>query len=101
MPEDQLIATCYGLYVIINDEHDEPGELWLTVYNKEYFNLFGVLPQEKRFLEKDIYKSVPLVLSFGITLDFRDTIQFKTDASLLKSIYRYRVQFVLLLDTKL
>ena len=63
-PIDQLPLACEGMYVINTDEHDEPGELWVAVYNKEYFDSYGLPPTDKRllkFLGSDfVYNNVPL-----------------------------------------
>ena len=61
---DQLPTICDGMYVINTDEQDKPGEHWLAVYNKEYFDSFGFPPQDKRaidFLETNVmYNCVSL-----------------------------------------
>lgn len=63
-PMDELPSSCDGMYVINTDDHDEPGEHWVAVYNKEYFDSFGVPPQDKRLIDflgpNVIYNSVPL-----------------------------------------
>lgn len=63
-PIDQLPSSCNGMYVINTDEHDEPGEHWLAVYNKEYFDSYGLPPLDRRiiqFLGSDVmYNTVHL-----------------------------------------
>ena len=50
-PMDMLPSKCEGMYVINTDEHDEPGEHWVAVYNNEYFDSFGLPPQDDRILQ--------------------------------------------------
>ena len=61
---DQLPSYQPGMYVINTDERDEPGEHWLAVYNKEFFDSYGNPPMDNRivkFLGPDYtYNAVPL-----------------------------------------
>ena len=61
---DQLPATCHGMYVVNTDEQDKPGEHWLAVYNKEYFDSYGLPPQDERMIDflgsNVVYNAVPL-----------------------------------------
>ena len=63
-PVNRLPKSCEGMYVINTDEHDQPGEHWVAVYNKEYFDSFGVSPLDSRiidFMDSTIqYNCVPL-----------------------------------------
>ena len=43
-PVDKLPEWQPGAYVINTDKHNEPGEHWLAVYNKEFFNSSGEPP---------------------------------------------------------
>ena len=45
-PVDKLPKWKPGAYVINTDKHDEPGEHWLAVYNKEFFNSSGEPPHD-------------------------------------------------------
>ena len=50
-PVDQLPSVCNGMYVINTDEQDKPGDHWLAVYNKEYFDSYGYPPQNRRIID--------------------------------------------------
>ena len=45
---DVLPESCVGMYVINTDEHDQPGQHWVAVYNDEYFDSFGLPPLDQR-----------------------------------------------------
>jgi len=51
-PIDRLPTIEPGYYIINTENHDEPGEHWLVVYNDngqiEYFDSFGRPPLDKR-----------------------------------------------------
>ena len=61
---DQLPATCHGMYVVNANEQEKPGEHWLAVNDKEYFDLYGLPPQDERLIEMlgsyVVYNAVPL-----------------------------------------
>ena len=61
---DQLPSWQPGAYVVNTDEQDKPGEHWVAVYQKEYFDSYGLPPLDTRlidFLENDYqYNKVPL-----------------------------------------
>ena len=67
-----------GAFVINTDNHDEPGEHWLVVYNDngyvEYFDSFGRPPLDKRlksFLGNDYkYNKTELQLLFSNACGF-------------------------------
>jgi len=63
-PVDKLPLICDGMYVINTDEHDEPGEHWIAVYNKEYFDSYGIPPQDRRIVSfigtNAMFNAVPL-----------------------------------------
>ena len=61
---NMLPKTCEGMYVINTDDHDQPGEHWVAVYNNEYFDSFGVPPLDPRIRDfmgsTIIHNCVPL-----------------------------------------
>ena len=63
-PVDMLPKSCDGMYVINTDEHDQPGEHWVAVYNDEYFDSFGFPPLDPRIRDfmgsTIIHNDVPL-----------------------------------------
>lgn len=71
---DRLPPFQPGMYVINTDEHDQPGKHWLAVYNHEYFDSFGLPPQDVRledFLGTNyIYNTVALQLPFSNACGF-------------------------------
>ena len=71
---DQLSSVCDGMYVINSDEQDKPGEHWLAVYNKEYFDSYGFPPQDKRIIdflgENVVYNCVGLQHLFSNACGF-------------------------------
>lgn len=44
-----------GAYVVNTDEHDKPGKHWVAIYvtrrRTEYFDSYGLPPQDKRLVE--------------------------------------------------
>ena len=74
---DQLPKMVKGMYVINTDNHNEPGEHWVAVYCHdyvEYFDSYGLLPQDVRlfeFLGKDfVYNNVALQLPMSNACGF-------------------------------
>ena len=61
---DQLPSWEPGAYVVNTDEQDKPGEHWVAVFDKEYFDSYGLPPLDARlidFLENDYeYNNVQL-----------------------------------------
>ena len=61
---DQLPLTCDGMVVVNTDEHDQPGEHWIAVYDNEYFDSYGLPPEDERlwtFIGSNVvYDNVPL-----------------------------------------
>ena len=43
---DQLPTTCHDMYIMYTDEQDKPGEHWLALYDKEYFDSYGLPTQD-------------------------------------------------------
>ena len=51
---DCLPTLQRGAYIINSDDHDEPGEHWLAVYNDncvEYFDSYGLAPLDVRLID--------------------------------------------------
>jgi len=73
-PIDQLPLFQPGMYVINTDEHDEPGQHWLAIYDKEFFDSYGVPPLDDRivnFLGGDYtYNVEPLQLQLSRACGF-------------------------------